>query len=210
MITAMLLTAGQAQTGTSLDAALSNSEQITDRAIECMDAGFKAELKTHIIDATPELVVDAAIASCAHLKAEYAKAVVTPDTYISSEKGAELADDWLATLRETYLKHAEKSLSDPEFSDKRARLVTMMWSDCIRKKAVDWSRLKDEAATIGKAAVTSCSSERANLRRALSYSLRAKKLPDSAADTVLEKVEAQMQDKAVETVISERAKRLPK
>lgn len=206
----MLLAAGQGQTGTSLDAALSKSEQITDRGLACMDTEFKTELKNHIADATPELVVDAAIATCAYLKAEYAKAVVTPDNYISPAKGAELADSWLATLRATYLKHAEKSLSDPEFSDKRARLVTMMWSECIRKKAEDWSRLKDEAATVGKAAVTSCSVERTNVRRSLSYSIKAKKLPDTAADTVLEKVEAQMRDKAVETVISERAKRLPK
>lgn len=207
----MLLTTGQAdaaQTGRSLDTALAKSNQITDRAIECMDANIKTELMKHITDASPSLVVDGAIAACSHLKAEYAVAVTSPETYITPEKGTELADGLLAHMRDTYVAHVEKRLTEPELAEKRSQILTMMWGNCVREKAANWSRLTDEASTVGRAAVTSCSTERKNLHSALVYSMRAKKLPVTGADTIINSLESQMQDQAVETVISERARRL--
>jgi hypothetical protein len=193
-----------------LDAALARSEQISNQAFQCMDAGIKSQLKEHISDATPEGVVDAALVSCAHLKKAYAAAVTSPGGHISATTAQELADDWFEGLRRTYMKHVDDSLAKPELAKPRVNITLLQWRKCVTDKATAWSRLADEASTVGKAAVTSCSAYRGHVQAAMRYELRSSKLPESGAVEIVDSLDGKMIDVAVATVISERAKRLPR
>lgn len=199
-----------AGTKSQLDAILASSERVSNQAFECMDANIKIALKAHLADATPETVVDSALAACSYLKKTYAEATVSPGQYISGDKSVELADNWFNDLRAAYLKHVDASLAKPELSKPRLNITLMLWRKCVQDKAISWSRLTDDAVVVGKAAVTSCNANRSNVQNALTYDLRGAGLPTSGSTQMLEKFDSTMVDVATEVVISERAKRLPK
>jgi len=175
-----------------------------------MDSQTKLQLKAHMIDATPAVIVDGALASCHHLKQDYADAVTSPDVYISTVAGQKLANDWFQGLRDVYINHVDKWLSSPEFAETRAKVIAMQWRKCVTDKATDWSRLRDEASTVGQAAATSCRNYRQNLQTALTYQFRSAGVAASGATEIADKLDGQMKDVATEVVISERAKRLPR
>lgn len=192
----------------AIEAALTASRNVSNQMFACMDKGVKAEMVAQYSTASAPSVVDAALASCAHLKRDYAAAVT--DGYISPASAQELADKWSSSLREAYVKHVDQMLLKPEISAHRAKIVTMEWTECVRGKAKDWSRLNEEAATVGRAAVTACREHVTNLRAALEYDARSRKLPVDRVGELAGSLQSRMEEIAIEVVISERANRLPK
>jgi hypothetical protein len=160
------------------------------------------------------LIVDSALASCKHLKNEYVVALNLSDAGISAASLDKLSDTWISEIRTVYIKHVDELLTSSKIADVRLKVISMTWTKCVVQKAKDWSLLRDDAASIAIAASTSCASYKMLLRAASIYQLRSQHLPiptaESTAEKVIEKFAIEMKDIAIETVISERAKRLPK
>jgi hypothetical protein len=197
-----------AQAKEMLDAALAKSHEVMEQGFDCMDKNVKEQFLKQTTDATPESVVNAALAACSYLKEAYASAATTQ--YITADKARELADGWFSSLRDTYLTHLQKRMIDPAFAEARRNLAISEWRKCVTDKATDWSRLQDEAQTVARAAVTACSEFRPKVQVVVTYELQSKQLPVTGAREVMDTLETTLQDVAVETVISERAKRLPR
>ena len=191
------------------DATIARAEGVADRVFDCMDVQTKMQIKAHVADMTPELVVDQALASCQNLNAEYVAAVTGSESPISKASGQELADKFFASVRKVYLEKVDQFMVDPEFAELRVKIVVMQWRKCVVDKATSWSRLKDEAATIAQAALTACRDKKQNVVQASGYQLRSKGLSASNAGDMIDKVQITMKDIAIEAIISERAKRLP-
>ena len=191
-----------------LDQLVSRTSSITDQAFACLERETKEQMKLQIEDGSPETIVDAALATCNRFKNLYAQAAT--GTYISPTKAQELAEDAFKNIREAYVAQAQKWLSDPIMAELRTKVVISRWRKCVTEKARDWSRLRDEATTVGSAAVTACASFERRVRSSFASELRAKKLPMSSANEVVEKAGETMRAVAIEAVISERAKHLPK
>jgi hypothetical protein len=104
----------------------------------------------------------------------------------------------------------DEMLLKPEIAAARSKIVIMQWRQCVTDKATSWSRLRDDAATIAVAAVSACTSHNQNLRGAFSYELRSKGIPTANPSKAVDELQATMKDLAVEVVVSERAKRLPR
>jgi hypothetical protein len=212
MIAALLLlaagTTGVAQTIEQLNATEAKAREAMDKVFACMDELVKQQFLKNALDATPHSVVDEALSACSYLKQTYASAVTTD--YIPPDKAQELADDWFKSLRDTYVAHVEKQLVDPGFADARTKVGVADWRKCITDQASEWSRLSDEAQSVARAAVTACASFRPRVQAVVTYDLRSKQLPVTGASQVMETLDKTLEDVAVETVISERAKRLPK
>lgn len=187
-----------------------SAKQVMDQAFQCMDSHIKSEIKAHISDASPAVIVDASLSSYLYLKKAYADAIALPGGLIEPAKAQELAESWFGELPKVYLNHVDESLSRPDISNVRFDYALAKWRICIDEKAKNWSRLSDEASTVGRAAVTSCSDYRINVQSTIAYVVRSKKLPESATTEALRRFDSQMADIATEVVISERAKRLPK
>jgi hypothetical protein len=199
---------GEAQNG--LDRALAASEQVTEEAIVCMEKETKAQLKSHIVEATPELIVDSALPSCKHFRKALIESASSLETGILPSGLEKMADNWLADLRKTYIEHVDAILAMPNISESRLRIISMKWTECVTKKAEGWSRLRDEASTVGQAAATSCASYKTYMRSASAYHFKSQKLSISPSRDITEELARNMKDIATEVVISERAKRLPK
>jgi hypothetical protein len=182
-------------------------EQILNQTFDCMDQQVKTQLKDNFLEATPASVVDGALKTCSHFRDQMIENDTS--TYITKEKVTSLADDWIKSLRETYLKHITEQFAKPEFIELRSKVAISEWRKCVTDKAAEWSRLTDEAQTVARAAVTSCASFRPKVSTILMLELQSKKLPQSGIRQVLGTIDSTLQDVAVETVISERAKRLP-
>ena len=101
-------------------------------------------------------------------------------------------------------------MDEPVVAELRTQVVISHWRKCVTDKARDWSRLRDEARAVGSAAVTACANFEPKVRSAFASELRIKKLPSSGASDIIATVGGKMQEVAVEAVISERAKQLPK
>lgn len=209
LLLAAAQSAGAAQLPRDLRSLLQTSEEVMRMGYECMDKHMKLEMLRQSADATPESVADAAIDVCSHLKKTYATAVAPLGGAISQTAGQELADDWLASLRDTYVKHVDGVFAKPAMAEARWKVAALQWAACAKEKAKDWSRLDEGAATIARAAVGSCSSHYSNYRRALEYSLRSRDFPPSAAADSASGTRDELIDIALQTVVAERASRLP-
>jgi hypothetical protein len=193
----------------AIESAITGTKHVVYQSFECMNAQTKAQLLAHRSDATPEIIVDGALESCQHLRRAYIDAVTKPGTYISPAAGQEMANEWFRSLRDDYIKHIDEQLAKPDFAETRGKLTIMEWGNCVRGKAANWSRLSDDAATIGQAAVTACRDQRQSVVGAMGYQLRSKGIPVARAEGIVDRLQMKMKDVAVETIISERAKRLP-
>jgi hypothetical protein len=193
-----------------MKSAIVRTEAVMDQAFTCMEREVKVQAKARIVEGTPDMIVDGALASCAHLKKLYAEAAVTPDAYIAAKDGQELAEGWFSKLREMYVKQVDGWMAKPALADARMTVVIYHWKKCVTEKASDYSRLQDEATTVGQAAVTACNTFRPNLISAIGYQFKSKGLPASRANEVAESLRGDMKEVAVQVVISERAKRLSK
>lgn len=185
------------------------TEVVLERTMACMDEQVKAQLKSDPVAATPASIADGALAACKHLKQEYVAAVTSPDSPISAATARQMSDDSFQKFRETYLEHIDKMLAKPEVAKVRTTIALADWRKCVVGKATEWSRLSDEAATVGEAAVTECEFMWPKVEAVLAYDLRSQGLPSSAASTSSEKLHDAMRKVAVAAVVAERAKRLP-
>jgi hypothetical protein len=185
-----------AYAGQSGDVTLTpQAEKLVEETTSCIDEALKTQLEKHLLDSKPDAIVDGALEDCKRLKAAY------PDP--------ELADRYFASLRKLYLDQLQATFAKPAFAEKRAAYLLAQWRQCVTDKATDWSRLKDEANTVAKAAVTSCAQPQSNALTAIGYELRSKGLKSEVPTDMADKLVTTMTNVAVETVISERAKRLP-
>lgn len=187
---------------TSLD----KSQQVMESAIECMDDQIKVQMRAQIFAPTADEVVDSALELCSGFESEYKLAISSE--YISEEMASSLTADALASLKKMYLDHLEKQFVDPNFAEVRARAGLSEWRKCVTEKAREWSRLSDEASSIARAAVSACSSYKSKLRPLLSFEIKSKQLPAAGINEVIDTINTTLDDVALETVISERAKRL--
>lgn len=172
------------------------ANQLIEQTSDCMDAQVRDLVQKHALDANPEMIVDSALIQCGHMKARF------PDPT--------LADRYFESLRKLYVENVDSGLAEPELAQARSKFVIAAWRTCVTNKAADWSRLNDDAATVAKAAVTSCEALRSNVQTAIGYEFRSKGLKASAAREIADNLTATMTDVATETVISQRAKRLAK
>lgn len=193
-----------------LQAALSRTESIANQTFDCMDNAIPEALQSHILDATPQLIVDSGLETCQQLKKDYFAALTGAGSVISKPDAQRMTDEWFSDVRKAYVENAEKVLTAPDLAESRVKTVLVQWRKCVVGKAVDWSRLQDEAATVGQASVTACNSFDRGVRNSLSYFYRSKGLPAAQAPKHAEKLENEMREIATETVISERAKALPR
>jgi len=193
-----------------IESAVTQSQIVVDQTFDCLDKKNKAYLKAHWSSATPELVINSAFESCEYLKQAYAEAVAKPPSPISIIEAQKLADDFYKSLRSPLIKSMEYRFISPDFADFRAKLAVMQWRDCTTTKAKEWFRLKDDARTISQAAVTACHQERKNALLVFGYQLRSKSLPSGNSEKMTDSLAIKMNDLAIEIIISERAKRLPK
>lgn len=194
----------------NLDALMARSESIMEQSFDCMDREVKKQGMAQLSDATPSTVVDGALGACSHLKNQYLDALIAPGSPIARTEAQKIADGWFNDLRETYIKHVEQLMVKPEIAEARVKVVISQWRKCITDNATDWSRLQDEAATVGQAAVTACNDFRPKLTVAIGYQLQSKGLPAGQANVMADRLHGDMKDIATQVVISERAKRLPK
>jgi hypothetical protein len=190
----------------ALQATVSRTEAVMNQTFTCMDTQAKEQLKAQILDATPESVVEAALNDCAQYRQAYETAAA--NQYISQGKASELADNWFVSLKEAYIPVVERWLRDPVIAESRTKVGVGEWRKCVTDKATDWSRTQDEAATVARAAVTSCASFRPKVQAIVAYELRTKNLPRDGVATVMASIDSALNDVAVQTVVSERAKRL--
>ena len=214
MLIAAALLIGQSAPIDRYEDTAKKADVVLDKLIACMDANVKVELKAHLLDATPEGVTDAAMKDCASIRTELAK-MMAPYGTASAEGGGPAANATDlgvqndARFRGTYIETVERWLSEPGLADSRLSLVVQDWSACVRQKAVSWSRRKDEAKAVAEAAVTACAGKKPNVRLAISYGLKSKKLPATGLYQDDARLVDLMNQHALSWVIEERAKTLP-
>ena len=196
--------------GQKLDAAVARAQPVTNQIFDCMDKQTKIEMKAHMLDMTPEMVVDSALKSCGYLKPDLTRAFADPDLPISNKAGLNIADKYFVSIRDPYIKNVEDLMVRPDFAKLRMDVALMRWRKCVSEHAINWSRLKDDASTIAQAALTACNSDKQNVIISAGFVLRSKGLPAGKAAGMIDTVQDAMKDIAVEAIISERAKRLPK
>jgi hypothetical protein len=121
-----------------------------------------------------------------------------------------LAEKAFQDLRKAYVRHIGEVMAKSDFAQARSNIAIARWRKCVTEKAAGWSRLQDDASTVGKAAVTACETMWPSVQRVLGYVYQSKGLSPSGASDVSGSLHDTMKDVATETVISERAKRLPK
>ncbi|MFL6759454.1 hypothetical protein [Sphingomonas sp.] len=193
-----------------LDAIMSRTENVEKQTFDCMDREVKVQAKAHLIEGTPQSLVEGALASCSYLKKEYVDAATDPHGVVSASTAQSEADGWFAKIKDIYVTQVDKWMAQPQLADANMNVVIFHWKKCVGDKAADWSRLTDEASTVAQAAVSACNSFRPYLIRAVGYEYRSKGLRAADAGEVAEKLQADMKEYAVQVIISERAKRLPK
>lgn len=191
-----------------LQTTVATTSVVSDQGFDCMESKSKAQLIAQIESGTSESIVTRALQECVSFKTAYARAAT--NTYIPPSKANELAEGWFVQLRSTFVEQVEKWLNVPQVAETRTAVATSNWRSCVTGKARDWSRLPDEANSVATAAVTSCASFETPLRNAMAAEFRIKKLPIGRVSDVLASSRSTMNDVAVEAVISERAKKLPR
>ena len=182
---------------------------VAGQAIECMEKQTKIQLRAQMSNANPERIVASALEACSYLKRTYAQAVSSSGSNISASTGRDLADKWFLELRSAFVSAIDAKLAKPDFAEPRLNLMLMQWRNCVTDRAKNWSRLTDSAETIAQAALTSCHSSRLNVVEALSYRLRSQSLQITDTQGIVANLQTTMKEVAVETIIAERAKRLP-
>lgn len=193
-----------------INSTLDSVKSIADQSFTCMDSNIKTSMKEHLEDASPDVVVDSALENCSYLKKSYFDALSNPRSFIGKEEANKLSEKWFFELRKTYVNHVDSWLIKPEFAKMRSKITLMAWKNCIQEKSKSWSRLSDDATTVGKAAVSNCSSKRYNAVQAMTYEMRSIGVVSSGATDIFRELDEKAKELAAETVILERAKRLPK
>lgn len=185
-----------------------NAADNADPAIDCLDAAVKSEMMI-VSNDKPQKVVDTALKKC---QPEISKAVKNilqnyPESNLQNQNVVDkITEDW----RKLYEEHVDKLFITPSIADVRTRLSINEWRTCVTEKAKLWSRLADDAKTIAQAAVSACNLHEQHFASAIAFEMRAKKLPVSWVSEDRASFVATMNEVAVEAVISERGKRLPK
>ena len=184
-------------------------EHIMNQSFDCMDSQVKLQLQKHPVDATPEIIVSAAWASCASLQNLYSEEIEKYNPLIPREKSIKISEEWFSSLKQTYIENTHNFFSKQEVAEVRVKMAIGSLQECVTAKSTAWSRLRDDAATIAQAAITECYGDKQNVVAAVGYQLRSKSLPASNAEVVTSKLEGTMRDVAIAKIISERAKSLP-
>ena len=196
-----------------MNVALKANELAFSNLADCIENGAKSYLKKHHLEATPSSAVEAGIESCSaekHALSNSARALI--EITGEAEGAGAFAEEQTATaiedLRSAYSKWLEEEFQKPGLADARAKLAVTTYSVCVKRKALSWSRLDEDARTVAEAAATACQTEKDNMKLSFGYLVKSQNLPESSVGRLLEKTTNAVKENALSWVVDERAKQL--